>query len=145
MELSLPALRDHCLQVGSCIKAKPTETKTHIKAPNETTSCSALCVCKFRVHPLCDSEGAEGLNVFYWSQFYAPDDVAMAIRMSSPEKLQRRLPGSNKVQRYSRNEQRYYMEQDEDVLHLLGKGAHCFLHAHQPHTCGHDIFLIYTV
>ncbi|XP_034718683.1 uncharacterized protein LOC117938269 [Etheostoma cragini] len=66
------------------------------------------------------SEGAEGLNVFYWSKFSAPDDVAVAIRRSGPERLQRRLPGSNKVLRDSRNEQRYYMEQDDDMLHLLG-------------------------
>ncbi|XP_040023748.2 suppressor of tumorigenicity 14 protein homolog [Gasterosteus aculeatus] len=66
------------------------------------------------------SEGAEGLNVFYWSKFSAPGDVAVAIKRSGPERLQRRLPGSNKVQRDSRNEQRYYMEQDDDTLHLLG-------------------------
>ncbi|XP_067434480.1 suppressor of tumorigenicity 14 protein homolog isoform X1 [Thunnus thynnus] len=66
------------------------------------------------------SEGAEGLNVFYWSKFSAPDNVAMAIRSSSPDRLQRRLPGSNKVLRDSRNEQRYYMEQDDGMLHLLG-------------------------
>ncbi|XP_029385524.1 uncharacterized protein LOC115061354 [Echeneis naucrates] len=64
------------------------------------------------------SEGAEGLNVFYWSKFSAPDNVAMAIRTSSPERLQRRLPGSHKVQQDSRNEQRYYI--DDDTLHLLG-------------------------
>ncbi|XP_026217650.1 suppressor of tumorigenicity 14 protein homolog [Anabas testudineus] len=66
------------------------------------------------------SEGSKGLNVFYWSKFAAPDNVAMAIRKSIPERLQRRLPGSNKVQQDSYNEQRYYMEQDEDLLHLLG-------------------------
>ncbi|XP_071341324.1 suppressor of tumorigenicity 14 protein homolog [Trachinotus anak] len=66
------------------------------------------------------SEGAEGLNVFYWSKFSAPDDVAMAIRTSSPERLQRKLPGSHKLQQDSCNEQRYYMERDDDMLHLLG-------------------------
>ncbi|KAF3836505.1 hypothetical protein F7725_029063 [Dissostichus mawsoni] len=66
------------------------------------------------------SEGAEGLNVFYWSKFSAPDDVAVEIRRSGPERFQRRLPGRNKVQQDSRNEQRYYMEQDDDMLHLLG-------------------------
>lgn len=81
------------------------------------------------VNPLCDSEGAEGLNVFYWSKFSAPGDVAVAIKRSGPERLQRRLPGSNKVQRDSRNEQRYYMEQDDDTLHLLGRGSH-FRHTH---------------
>ncbi|XP_028290327.1 suppressor of tumorigenicity 14 protein isoform X1 [Gouania willdenowi] len=70
--------------------------------------------------PLCDSEGAEGLNVFYWSKFSAPHRVAMEIQQSSPERLQRKLPGSNKVQRDSRNEQRYYMERDDDMLQLLG-------------------------
>lgn len=73
---------------------------------------------------MCDSEGAEGLNVFYWSKFSAPDHVATAIRASDPERLQRRLPGTNKVQRDSRNEHRYYMEQDEDMLHLLGRCSH---------------------
>ncbi|KAM7390504.1 hypothetical protein PAMA_008589 [Pampus argenteus] len=68
------------------------------------------------------SEGAEGLNVFYWSKFSAPNYVAMAIRRSNTERLQRRLPGSNKVLWDSRNEQRYYMEQDDDMLHLLGVG-----------------------
>lgn len=71
---------------------------------------------------VCDSEGAEGLTVFYWSKFTAPGDVAMEIQTFSPERLQRRLPGSNKVQRDSRNEQRYYMQQDDDTLHLLGRG-----------------------
>ncbi|XP_022050813.2 suppressor of tumorigenicity 14 protein homolog isoform X1 [Acanthochromis polyacanthus] len=66
------------------------------------------------------SEGTEGLNVFYWSKFSAPDNVAIEMQRSSPERLQRRLPGSNKVQRDSRNEQRYFMEQDDDTLHLLG-------------------------
>ncbi|XP_037550026.1 suppressor of tumorigenicity 14 protein homolog [Nematolebias whitei] len=66
------------------------------------------------------SEGEEGLSVFYWSKFSAPHDVAMEIQRYSPERLQRRLPGSHKVQRDSRNEQRYYMEQDNEMLHLLG-------------------------
>lgn len=70
---------------------------------------------------VCDSEGAEGLTVFYWSKFSAPDNVAMEIQTSSPERLQRRLPGSNKIQRESRNEQRYFMQQDDDILHLLGR------------------------
>ncbi|XP_061614258.1 suppressor of tumorigenicity 14 protein homolog isoform X2 [Phyllopteryx taeniolatus] len=66
------------------------------------------------------SEGIEGLNVFYWSQFSAPDHVAMAIRRSSPERLQRRHPGSNKVLRGDGREQRYYLEHDDVTLHLLG-------------------------
>lgn len=70
---------------------------------------------------VCDSEGAEGLTVFYWSKFSAPDNVAMEIQTSSPERLQRQLPGSNKIQRESRNEQRYFMQQDDDILHLLGR------------------------
>lgn len=48
----------------------------------------------------------------------------MAIQRSSPERLQRRFPSSNKVLRYSRNEQWYYMEQDGNMLHLLGRGSH---------------------
>lgn len=86
------------------------------------------------VNPLCDSEGAEGLTVFYWSKFSAPDDVATAIRSSSLERLQRRLPGSNKVLRDSRNEQRYYMEQDDNMLHLLGTCSHCSLHTYSACT-----------
>ncbi|KAF7668839.1 hypothetical protein LDENG_00279660 [Lucifuga dentata] len=66
------------------------------------------------------SEGVEGLNVFYWSKFSAPDHVAMAIRRSSPERLRRRFPGSNKPLRDIHNDQRYYMEQDDNMLHLLG-------------------------
>ncbi|KAM4544130.1 suppressor of tumorigenicity 14 protein homolog [Fundulus diaphanus] len=65
------------------------------------------------------SEGEEGLGVFYWSKFSASHDVALEIQSSSPERLQRRLPGTNKVLRYSRNEQRYYMEPEDDTLHLL--------------------------
>lgn len=74
----------------------------------------------YYAHCFCDSEGAAGLNVFYWSKFSAPEDVAMAIRRSSPGRLQRRLPGINKLVQHSRNEQRYFMEQDPDMLHLLG-------------------------
>ncbi|XP_049605860.1 suppressor of tumorigenicity 14 protein isoform X3 [Syngnathus scovelli] len=66
------------------------------------------------------SEGTQGLNVFYWSQFSAPDYVAMAIRRSSPESLQRRLPGGNTAVWDGRREQRYYLEQDDVILHLLG-------------------------
>ena len=69
---------------------------------------------------MCDSEGEEGLRVFYWSKFSAPDEVAVAIRESSPERLQRRLPGDHKVLKYSRNEQFYYMDQDDNMLHRLG-------------------------
>ncbi|XP_059901714.1 suppressor of tumorigenicity 14 protein [Gadus macrocephalus] len=65
------------------------------------------------------SEGAEGLNVFYWSKFSAPDDVAMAIRRWSPARTQRRLPGSNKL-KDSRNEERYLLERDDEMLKLLG-------------------------
>lgn len=72
---------------------------------------------------MCDSEGAEGLNVFYWSKFSAPDNVAVAVRRSGPERLQRRLPGSNKVVQHSRNQQYYFMEQDDNMLHLLGKSS----------------------
>ncbi|XP_072306526.1 uncharacterized protein [Eucyclogobius newberryi] len=66
------------------------------------------------------SEGAAGLNVFYWSKFSAPEDVAVAIRKSNPGRLQRRLPGLNKVLYDSQHEQRYFMEQETDMLHLLG-------------------------
>ncbi|XP_037136104.1 suppressor of tumorigenicity 14 protein homolog isoform X3 [Syngnathus acus] len=66
------------------------------------------------------SEGTQGLSVFYWSQFSAPDHVAMAIRRSSPESLQRRLPGGNTAVWDGRREQRYYLEQDDVTLHLLG-------------------------
>ncbi|XP_054606889.2 suppressor of tumorigenicity 14 protein homolog isoform X1 [Nothobranchius furzeri] len=72
------------------------------------------------------SEGEEGLSVFYWSKFSAPDNVAMEMQRSGPERLQRRLPGRHKVQRESRNEQRYFMETDEDTLHLLGLDAEDF-------------------
>ncbi|XP_043961464.1 suppressor of tumorigenicity 14 protein [Gambusia affinis] len=65
------------------------------------------------------SEGEEGLGVFFWSKFSAPHNVALEIQSSSPERLQRRLPGTNKVVRYSRNEQHYYMEQEDDTLPLL--------------------------
>ncbi|XP_019750466.1 suppressor of tumorigenicity 14 protein homolog isoform X2 [Hippocampus comes] len=66
------------------------------------------------------SEGTEGLNVFYWSQFSAPGHIATAIQHSSPERLQRLLPGSSKVVRDGRREQRYYLKQDDVTLHLLG-------------------------
>ncbi|XP_057680390.1 suppressor of tumorigenicity 14 protein homolog isoform X2 [Corythoichthys intestinalis] len=66
------------------------------------------------------SEGTEGLNVFYWSLFSAPDHVAMAIRRSSPDWLQRRFSGNDKVLRDGRREQHYYLEQDDVTLHLLG-------------------------
>ncbi|XP_077481046.1 suppressor of tumorigenicity 14 protein homolog [Stigmatopora argus] len=66
------------------------------------------------------SEGTEGLNVFYWSQFSAPDRVAVAIRGSGPDGLQRRFSGDDKVLRDGRREQRYYMEQDDVTLHSLG-------------------------
>ena len=72
---------------------------------------------------VCDSEGAEGLNVFYWSKFSAPDDVAMAIRRWSPARTQRRLPGSNKL-KDSRNEERYLLERDDEMLKLLGRKEH---------------------
>uniref|UniRef100_H3C597 Zmp:0000001114 n=1 Tax=Tetraodon nigroviridis TaxID=99883 RepID=H3C597_TETNG len=65
------------------------------------------------------SEGAEGLKAFYWSKFSAPEHVAAAVRRSRPERLQRRLPCSNKVQRCGRDQHSYYMEPDENVLHLL--------------------------
>ncbi|XP_034025378.1 suppressor of tumorigenicity 14 protein isoform X2 [Thalassophryne amazonica] len=65
--------------------------------------------------------GVKGLNVFYWSKFSAPDDVAMVIWRSSPDRLQRIIPSSNKLLlRDVRNEQHYYMGQDDDMLHLLG-------------------------
>lgn len=73
--------------------------------------------------PACvDSEGAEGLDVFYWSEFSAPRNVAAAIQDSGPDRLQRRLPGgsSNKVALHSRNQQHYYMETDDNMLQLLG-------------------------
>lgn len=106
MELLPPALRDRCLQVCCSIS---------VSACMGTTHSTVLYT------PSADSEGTEGLNVFYWSKFSAPDGVALEIRGSSPERLQRRLPGSNKVLRDSRYEQRYYMERDDDMLHLLGK------------------------
>ncbi|KAK7879037.1 hypothetical protein WMY93_030790 [Mugilogobius chulae] len=66
------------------------------------------------------SEGAAGLNVFYWSKFSVPNNVAVANHKSNPDRLQRRLPGINKVLQDSRHEQRYFMEQNPDMLHLLG-------------------------
>lgn len=77
-------------------------------------------------NPGCvDSEGAEGLDVFYWSQFSAPPSVAAAIQASGPDRLlqqQRRLPGASgpKVALHSRNQQHYYMELEENALQLLG-------------------------
>lgn len=68
----------------------------------------------------CDSEGAGGLKAFYWSKFSAPARVAVAARRSRPGRLQRRFPCSNKVQRCGRDEHSYFMEPDENVLHLLG-------------------------
>ncbi|KAF6727343.1 Suppressor of tumorigenicity 14-like protein [Oryzias melastigma] len=65
------------------------------------------------------SEGSDGLRVFYWSKFSAPGNFAAEIQRSGPDRQQRRLPGTNKVQRYSRNEQQYLMEDDDDVLSLL--------------------------
>lgn len=79
-----------------------------------------------------DSEGAEGLDVFYWSEFSAPRNVAVAIQASDPDRLQRRLPGGgggsgNKVALHSRNQQHYYMELDENTLQLLGNSADVYL------------------
>ncbi|CAB1341007.1 unnamed protein product, partial [Coregonus sp. 'balchen'] len=65
------------------------------------------------------SEGADGLNVFYWSKFSGPGGVAMEIQRWSPERVQRRLPGTNKLL-YSHNEKHYYMERDDESLNLLG-------------------------
>ncbi|RXN34658.1 suppressor of tumorigenicity 14 -like protein [Labeo rohita] len=64
-------------------------------------------------------EGVEGLCVYYWSKFSAPPAIAEELRKVNPSRLQRRLPGTNKVL-FSRNEERYYMERDEDTLRLLG-------------------------
>lgn len=66
-----------------------------------------------------DSEGVEGLCVYYWSKFSAPPAIAEELRRVNPARLQRRLPGTNKVL-FSKNEERYYMERDEDTLRLLG-------------------------
>ncbi|XP_048030001.1 suppressor of tumorigenicity 14 protein homolog [Megalobrama amblycephala] len=65
------------------------------------------------------SEGVEGLCVYYWSKFSAPPAIAEELRRVNPTRLQRRLPGTNKVL-FSKNEERYYMERDEDTLRLLG-------------------------
>ncbi|XP_071026932.1 suppressor of tumorigenicity 14 protein homolog [Oncorhynchus clarkii lewisi] len=65
------------------------------------------------------SEGADGLNVFYWSKFSGPGGVAMEIQRWSTKRVQRRLPGTNKLL-YSQNEERYYMERDDESLNLLG-------------------------
>ncbi|XDV47494.1 hypothetical protein PO909_017108 [Leuciscus waleckii] len=64
-------------------------------------------------------EGVEGLCVYYWSKFSAPPAIAEELRRVNPARLQRRLPGTNKVL-FSKNEERYYMERDEDTLRLLG-------------------------
>lgn len=85
---------------------------------------------------LFDSEGSDGLRVFYWSKFSAPGNFAAEIQRSGPDRQQRRLPGTNKVQRYSRNEQQYLMEDDDDVLSLLGKSTSCWCKAEQMNTVG---------
>lgn len=85
----------------------------------------AVQLCK----PACfDSEGADGLNVFYWSEFSAPRTVAAAIQDSGLDRQQRRLPGgsSNKLALHSRNQQHYYMELDEKMLQLLGNRNHVY-------------------
>ncbi|XP_030622983.1 uncharacterized protein LOC115806430 [Chanos chanos] len=64
-------------------------------------------------------EGVDGLSVYYWSKFCAPEPIAEQIQNLSPTRLQRRLPVTNKVL-FSRNEERYYMEKDDDTAHLLG-------------------------
>nr|XP_055038671.1 suppressor of tumorigenicity 14 protein isoform X1 [Misgurnus anguillicaudatus] len=65
------------------------------------------------------SEGVEGLCVYYWSKFSAPPLISDELRRLNPNRLQRRLPGTNKVL-FSKNEERYYMEKDTDTLRLLG-------------------------
>lgn len=69
-----------------------------------------------------DSEGVEGLCVYYWSKFSAPPLISDELRKVNPNRLQRRLPGTNKVL-FSKNEERYYLEKDEDTLRLLGSTA----------------------
>lgn len=77
-----------------------------------------------------DSEGVNGLNVFFWSKFSAPSvAVAEELQRSKPAWLQRHLPGTNKVL-YSRLEEQHYLAKDEDTLRLLGElsdlhGAKC--------------------
>ncbi|XP_056594957.1 suppressor of tumorigenicity 14 protein homolog [Triplophysa dalaica] len=65
------------------------------------------------------SEGVEGLCVYYWSKFSAPSLISDELRKVNPNRLQRRLPGTNKVL-YIKNQERYYLEKDEDTLRLLG-------------------------
>ncbi|XP_042566190.1 suppressor of tumorigenicity 14 protein homolog [Clupea harengus] len=65
------------------------------------------------------SEGSDGLNVFYVSKFSAPATVALEIQNSKPDRLQRRLPFTNKFL-YNKNEERYYLNKEEDTLSLLG-------------------------
>lgn len=68
-----------------------------------------------------DSEGVNGLNVFFWSKFSAPSvAIAEQLQRSKPAWLQRHLPGTNKVL-YSRLEEQYYLAKDEDTLRLLGE------------------------
>lgn len=69
-----------------------------------------------------DSEGVEGLCVYYWSKFSAPPFISDELRKVNPNRFQRRLPGTNKVL-FSKNEERYYLEKDEDTLRLLGSIA----------------------
>lgn len=118
MELLPPALRNYCLQVR-CAKtehSKECDLRACFSNQQQLHECS-----------LFDSEGSDGLRVFYWSKFSAPSNFAMEIRRSSPDRQERRLPGTNKVQRYSRNEQRYFMEEDEDMISLMGKSTSCWL------------------
>ncbi|XP_063063576.1 suppressor of tumorigenicity 14 protein homolog [Engraulis encrasicolus] len=65
------------------------------------------------------SEGSDGLTVFYWSKFSAPPAVATEIQNAKPERLQRRLPYTNKFL-YNRNEVRYHLDKEEDTMSLLG-------------------------
>ena len=76
-----------------------------------------VCVC---VYGSTDSEGSDGLNVFYVSKFSAPATVALEIQNSKPDRLQRRLPFTNKFL-YNKNEERYYLNKEEDTLSLLGQ------------------------
>ncbi|XP_029104584.1 suppressor of tumorigenicity 14 protein isoform X2 [Scleropages formosus] len=69
------------------------------------------------------SEGAAGgLRVFYWSKFLAPAAVIPAIRNGGVGHLQRSCTGSNKLL-LIKSEELYSLEQDEDVLQLLGLEA----------------------
>lgn len=68
-----------------------------------------------------DSEGVNGLNVFFWSKFSTPSvTIAEELQRSKPAWLQRHLPGTNKVL-HSRLEEQYYLAKDEDTLRLLGE------------------------